>query len=106
MASDRHGDELAREPRDGESRDGAGHIRPVPPGVPNAPESDAVERLKVTSPRLEQDEFTLTPCGRPDRPDARRLNQTSSTRAVYEPTVGLDDSEQATLGEGDPDDGK
>jgi hypothetical protein len=30
-------------PRDGESRDGAGHIRPVPPHVPPTPEVDDVE---------------------------------------------------------------
>lgn len=34
------GDEADRDPGDGESRDGAGHIRPVPPGVPPRPEED------------------------------------------------------------------
>jgi len=30
-------------------------------------------RLKVTSPRMEQDVFYFTPSGRPDRPDVRRM---------------------------------
>lgn len=30
-------------PGDGESRDGAGHVRPVPPGVPSRPDGDADE---------------------------------------------------------------
>lgn len=64
----------------------------------NDTESEAVKRLKVTSPRLEQDEFELTPCGRPDRPDARRVQQdTKSSRASNEDEVGLDDTEQVTL---------
>ena len=32
---------FAREPRDGESYDTNGNIRPVPPGVPNTPDEDA-----------------------------------------------------------------
>lgn len=33
-----HDRSTGRRPRDGESRDGRGGIRPVPPGVPNVPE--------------------------------------------------------------------
>jgi len=46
--------------------------------------TDGPERLKVSSPRLEQDVFRLTPSGRLDRPDARRLDPdaySSATRA-------------------------
>lgn len=32
--------EAEREPHDGESWDGAGHVRPVPPHVPPTPEGD------------------------------------------------------------------
>ncbi|WP_418283894.1 hypothetical protein [Halorubrum sp. DTA46] len=38
MSSDKFGDEPDREPGEGESWDGADHIRPVPPGVPPTPE--------------------------------------------------------------------
>lgn len=108
MASDQHGDGADREPRDGESWDGAGHVRPVPPGVPNAPEDDAVGRLKVTSPRLENDEIALTPVGRREvlgvgGSSGQTEQRTSSSRAVHDPTVGLDDSEQATLSGGESD---
>lgn len=41
--SEQLGDELPREPGDGESYDGAGHVRPVPPHVPPTPEVDDVE---------------------------------------------------------------
>jgi len=55
--------------------------------------------LKVSSPRLEQDVFNLTPCAMPDRPDARRQDpETRSRRAVYEPDTD-DGSEQASLAE-------
>lgn len=37
---DGSGDGPDRSPRDGESWDGTGHIRPVPPGVPPRPEGD------------------------------------------------------------------
>jgi len=40
VPSDQSGDELDREPGDGESYDGAGHVRPVPAGVPMTPEED------------------------------------------------------------------
>lgn len=57
----------------------------------------AVETLKVTSPRLEQNEFTLMPCAWPDRPDARYLDgYYSKTRAVHEPETE-DGTEQADL---------
>jgi hypothetical protein len=57
----------------------------------------AVEKLKVTSPRLEQDEFKLTPCAMPDRPDARYLDDYyTKTRAVYEPETE-DGTEQVEL---------
>jgi len=60
--------------------------------------SAAVERLKVRSPRLDQDEFELTPSGRPDRPDARRLDQrTKSSRATSDDNPRDDPGEQATL---------
>lgn len=56
--------------------------------------------LKVTSPRMEQDEFYFTPSGRPDRPDARRMDQqTSSSRAGPEKEPTNDGSEQADLSE-------
>lgn len=44
--------------------------------------TDSHERLKVTSPRLEQDVFRLTPSGQPDRPDARRLDPDSYSSAT------------------------
>ena len=55
--------------------------------------------LKVTSPRMEQDVFYFTPSGRPDRPDARRMDQqTSSSRASYEPEQTDETTEQSKLG--------
>jgi len=60
--------------------------------------SPAVKRLKVRSPRLDQDEFELTPSGRPDRPDTRRLDmRRNSTRATTEDNPRDTPGEQATL---------
>ena len=63
---------------------------------------DQTHPLKVTSPRLEQDVFEFTPSGRPDRPDARRLNQRkNSTRATVADNPTDDGTEQATLDGGE-----
>ena len=63
---------------------------------------DAVDRLKVTSPRMEIDEIQLTAVGRREvlglgGSSGQTEQKTTSSRAVHEPTVGLDDSEQVTL---------
>jgi hypothetical protein len=58
------------------------------------------ESLKVRSPRLEQNVFHLTPSGRPDRPDARRLNQRKkSGRATTDDNPTDSPGEQIALGE-------
>jgi len=44
---------------------------------------DVVDRLKVTSPRLEKDEFRLTPAGRREpMPDARRVDTITNSPAT------------------------
>lgn len=63
---------------------------------------DAVDRLKVTSPRMEIDEVRLTPVGRREvlgvgGGSGETEQKTKSNRAHHEPAVGLDDSEQVTL---------
>jgi hypothetical protein len=50
---------------------------------------------------LDQDEFELTPSGRPDRPDARRLDQrTKSSRATSDDNPRDEPGEQTTLVDG------
>jgi len=56
--------------------------------------------LKVTSPRMDQDVFYFTPSGRPDRPDARRMDQrTKSSRATADDEPTDDGTEQTDLSE-------
>jgi len=63
---------------------------------------DAVDRPKVTSPRMEIDEARLTPVGRREvlgvgSSSGQTKQKTKSSRAVHEEEVGLDDTEQVTL---------
>ena len=63
---------------------------------------DGADRLKVTSPRLDNDEIALTAVGRREvlglGDNSGRVKQTTSSRRAHaEQKVGLDDSEQVTL---------
>jgi len=71
--------------------------------------TDDTDRLKVTSPRLEQDVFRLTPSGRSGRPDARRLDPdsySSATRARGDwddPTPAVETTDTTLDNYGHPD---
>ena len=63
---------------------------------------DAIDRLKTTSPRLDNDEIALTAVGRREvlgvGDNSGRVKQTTNSRRAHaEQTAGLDDSEQVTL---------
>lgn len=56
--------------------------------------------LKVTSPRLEQDEFEWTPSGRPDRPPASRVTvPTTRARGDWDDPTPAVETTDTTLGE-------